>query len=173
LQLRAYSGGVQRVASLLPILVCLLACPPSLRAQEAVYVIRHAERADQSADPPLSTEGVARALRLRELLRDAGITRILTSELRRTRDTAGPLAEALHLAPASVPAADTAALAAMVSASGDSARVLVVGHSNTVPALLRSLGVTAQVAIADDEYDNLFIVVRQPAGRPVLVRLRY
>jgi hypothetical protein len=51
--------------------------------------------------------------------------------------------------------------------------VLVVGHSNTVPALLSALHVDASIEIADDDYDNLFIVVAQKEGRPVLLRLKY
>jgi hypothetical protein len=51
--------------------------------------------------------------------------------------------------------------------------VLVVGHSNTVPALLVALHVDTAVAIADSDYDNLFIVVPQKEGRPVLLRLKY
>ena len=142
-------------------------------AQEAIYVVRHAERADQSADAVLSTEGVGRAYRLRDLLHDAGITSIFTSELRRTIDTAKPLADASHVTATRVAADDPPALAAKVTGVGPRDRVLVVGHSNTVPVLLRALGVDAAINIPDDEYDNLFIVVPQKAGRPVLLRLRY
>ena len=142
-------------------------------AQEAIYVVRHAERADQSADSALSSEGVGRSYTLRDMLKDAGITRIFTSELRRTIDTAMPLAAAAHLTPQQVPAADAAALAARVSASGPRDRVLVVGHSDTVPALLRALHVDAAVTLGDSDYDNLFIVIPQKEGRPVLLRLKY
>jgi hypothetical protein len=51
--------------------------------------------------------------------------------------------------------------------------VLIVGHSNTVPELLTRLGVKDAIAIADNEYDNLFIVVRPAGGEPTLIRLRY
>ena len=51
--------------------------------------------------------------------------------------------------------------------------MLVVGHSNTVPALLKALHVDAAISIADADYDNLFIVVPQKEGRPVLLRLKY
>ena len=111
--------------------------------------------------------------RLRDMLRGAGVTRIVTSELRRTIDTAAPLAAAAHLTPQRVPAADTTALVAALNAMGARDRVLVVGHSNTVPALLRALHVDAVATIADAEYDNLFIVFPQKEGRPVLLRLKY
>ena len=119
--------------------LCLLAVPPVVSAQEAIYVVRHAERADQSADSLLSPAGIARAALLGRMLREAAITHVFTSEARRTIDTAAPLAAAMHLTPKRVPAADTAALAAQLSALGAHDRALVVGHSNTVPELLRAL----------------------------------
>jgi broad specificity phosphatase PhoE len=146
-----------------------LARPAS--AQEAIYVVRHAERADQSNDSALSTEGVGRSYKLRDMLRDAGITRIFTSPLRRTIDTAAPLAGAVHVTPQPIAAA--AALVEAIAASGPRDRVLVVGHSNTVPALLRALHVDAEITLTEDDYDNLFIVIPQKEGRPVLLRLKY
>ena len=159
----------------LPILTLftLLASARPAPAQEVIYIVRHAERADQSADSGLSTAGVGRSYKLRDMLHDADITRIFTTELRRAIDTATPLAAARHLTPLPIPADDVEALAARIASSGPRDRVLVVGHSNTVPALLRALHVDPPIAIADDDYDNLFIVVPQRDGRPVLLRLKF
>ena len=164
---------VVKPATALFLFLAMLAPARPSPAQEAIYVVRHAERADQSADSALSSEGVGRSYTLRDMLKDAGITRIFTSELRRTLETAMPLASAIHLTPQQVASADAEALAARISASGPRDRVLVVGHSNTVPALLRALHVDASITIADEDYDNLFIVVPQKDGRPVLLRLKY
>jgi broad specificity phosphatase PhoE len=152
-------------------IVILLAPARAALAQEAIYVVRHAERADQSADSALSTAGIGRSYTLRDLLRNAGVTKIFTSPLRRTIDTAAPLAAAVHVTPRVMPTAD--ALAEAIAASGPRDRVLVVGHSNTVPELLRALHVEETVAVAEDEYDNLFIVIPQKEGRPVLLRLKF
>ena len=105
------------------------------------------------------------------MLKDAGITKIFTSELRRTIETAAPLASAIHVSPQRI--ADTDVLTAKISASNARDRILVVGHSNTLPALLRALHVEPPITIADDAYDNLFIVVFPRDGRPVLLRLKY
>jgi hypothetical protein len=51
--------------------------------------------------------------------------------------------------------------------------VLVVGHSDTVPAILRLMGHPDPVTIAHAEHDNLFVVVPHAAGPPSVVRLRY
>ena len=121
-----------------------------------------------------STDGVGRAHRLRDMLRAAGVTHIFTSELRRTVETAKPLADALGLVPQRLPGTDIEALASRLAALKPHDRALVVGHSNTVPELLRALKITTSVKIDDTDYDNLFIVVpEKKSAAPVLLRLKF
>ena len=166
-------ASVKRAALVLSVLIVALAAARPARAQEAIYIVRHAERADQSTDPPLSTAGVDRSHRLRDMLRAAGVTQIFTTNLRRTIETAKPLADALGLAPQPLAGPDVGPLAARLAALGPHDRALVVGHSNTVPDLLRALKVATPIAIADAEYDNLFIVVPQNDAAPLLLRLKF
>jgi broad specificity phosphatase PhoE len=142
-------------------------------AQEAVYVVRHAERVDDEKLSLLSAEGHARAARLAGILRDAGITRIFVTEYERTAQTAAPLAERLGLTPAVVPTGEMGALLEKLRAAGPKARVLVAGHSDTVPALLKALGCAEPITIAKAEYDNLFVVVAGGTSGPACLRLRY
>jgi broad specificity phosphatase PhoE len=142
-------------------------------AQEVIYVVRHAERVDDEKLSPLSPEGHARAARLAGMLRDAGITHVFVSEYERTAQTAAPLAERLGLTPAVVRADDMGALLERLRASGPKARVVVAGHSDTVPALLKALGCAQPVTIAKAEYDNLFLVIPGDKASPLLLRLRY
>jgi phosphohistidine phosphatase SixA len=142
-------------------------------AQEVVYVVRHAERADDEKLSLLSAEGHGRAARLAGILRDAGITHIVVTEYQRTAQTAAPLAGRLGLTPAVIPADDPAALLSGLRAAGPKARVLVAGHSDTVPALLKALGCREPITIAKTEYDNLFLVIPRDNTSPVLLRLRY
>lgn len=145
--------------------------------QGVVFLVRHAERADAGmaaakmagADPELSEAGKARAASLATLLKEAKIAAIFTTEYKRTRDTAQPLAAAIGIAAAAVDSKDAATLIDRVKASPGN--VLVVGHSNTVPDIIKALGVAESVAIADDQFDNLFVVIRGP--RPALLRLHY
>ena len=142
-----------------------------------VFLVRHAERADAGmaaakmagADPELSDAGKARAAALAVLLKDAKISAIFTTEYKRTRDTAQPLAAATGVAAAAIDSKDAAGLIDKVKASAGN--VLVVGHSNTVPDIIKALGVSEPVAIPDDQFDNLFVVIR--GARPTLLRLHY
>jgi len=160
----------------LPLVLVLATAAPSF-AQRAVFVVRHAERADAgmsaTPDPRLSAAGEARAERLAALLAAAGVTAAYATEYRRTVTTVEPLARHLGLSIQQVPAKDTAALAGRIRASGPDDVVVVAGHSNTVPDILKALGVAEPVTIADDEYDNLFIVVPRGSGPPALLRLKY
>jgi phosphohistidine phosphatase SixA len=168
-----YSAGLVTRAALLLACLAALAPPAAARAQEAIYIVRHAERLDQSSDSPLSTDGVGRSYKLRDLLRDAGVTHIFTSEMRRAIDTAKPLADALRLTPQTLAGADVEGLASRIASLGGHDRALVVGHSNTVPQLLRALKVDTPVTIADADYDNLFIVVPTRESAPALLRLKF
>jgi phosphohistidine phosphatase SixA len=166
-------ASVKRAALVLLMLLVTLLCARTSLAQEAVYIVRHAERLDQSNDSPLSPEGIARANRLREMLRSAGLTHVFTSGFRRTIDTAKPAADALHLVLKPMQVATGPVVAAALAALGPHDRALVVGHSNTVPDILRALKVATPITIDDAEYDNLFIVVTQKDAPPLLLRLRF
>ena len=143
----------------------------AVAAEEVVFIVRHAEKAATGgADPDLSTAGHARAKRLRAVLRDARVARIFVTEFKRTKQTAAPLGGLLPAsATETVPAANMSSLLTKVRASGGN--VLVVGHSNTVPAVIAGLGITAPIQIAESDFDNLFVLIRKPIPR--LIRLHY
>lgn len=156
---------------------CLLLPSPVL-AQQLIYVVRHAERADGGAgagqmqaqnDPLLSKAGEARAAKLAAMLADAGVTAIYATEYRRTQDTVKPLAARLGLNVLSNPAREGDALVAKLKKDHATDVVLVAGHSNSLPALIKAFG-GGDITIRDDEYDSLFIIV--PATRTVS-RIRY
>lgn len=138
-----------------------------------IFLVRHAERADAGGpaekDPALSETGKKRAAALAQALRDVAISAIHTSEFQRTRETAAPLAASLGVKPEVVPAKESTVLVAKLAAA--TGNVLVVGHSNTVPEVIKALGITTPITLAEDAYDDLFLVVlEQP---PRLVHLHY
>jgi broad specificity phosphatase PhoE len=139
-------------------------------AEPIVVIVRHAEKeAAGGADPSLSAAGRARAEALARMLASTGITRVFTSEFKRTQQTAAPLAEALHITSNVVAGKDIAALVSQLREGQGNA--LVVGHSDTVPALLRALGIDEPITIANDNYGDLFVVAL--GQKPRLVHLRY
>jgi broad specificity phosphatase PhoE len=136
----------------------------------AVILVRHADPAAGGADPSLSPAGVHRAGVLAKMLADAGITAIFTSELRRTKETAKPLASLLNIVPVVI-ANDATAAANQIKAAGK--RVLVVGHSNTVPEFIHALAGPANVVINPIEFDRLFVLEMPAHGADSLISIRY
>lgn len=147
-------------------------------APVTLIVVRHAEKADTTRDPALSAAGEARARALAVALADAHVTGVITTPLQRTRATAAPLARALSLpmdtvgtgGGLAVHAANTVRLARERFGGGT---VLIVGHSNTVPAILAAAGAPKLPDLCDSEYDALFIVTVPVSGASSLVRTRY
>ena len=150
------------------LLVALLFAPDA-KAQTTVFIVRHAEKADSSKDPDLSEAGNARAKALASMLRDAGIARIFATEFKRTQQTAAPLAKMLGLEVKSLAANDSTKLVAALR--DETGKALVVGHTNTIPDLIKALGITTPIAIGENEYDDLFVV--QLGEKPGLIRLHY
>ncbi len=138
---------------------------PSLSA-DGVYLVRHAEKTTDKTDPALTAAGAARAEALADVLADKNITRIHSSDTRRTRDTAAPLAKRLGLDVELYDATDLPSMAAKLKISPG--RHLVVGHSNTTPQLTELLGGDGGEPIVEaTEYDRLYWV-STTEGDPVV-----
>jgi broad specificity phosphatase PhoE len=164
---------MKRIARSLVFLSLLVAPVSSAMAQRAVLLVRHAEKVDESADAALSKAGEDRAERLAAMLRESGITAILTSDRQRTIRTAAPLAALLKIEIDTEHGASGQALFDRIREKHPDGVVLVVGHSNTIPDLLKRLGSPREISMEDVGYGDLFILVPKPGGSPELFRLRY
>ncbi|MGH9350123.1 MAG: phosphoglycerate mutase family protein [Vicinamibacterales bacterium] len=163
----------------------ILLWPAAASAQQAIIIVRHAERQTGEGDDGLSDTGRLRADRLASMLRDAGVTHIFVSDRRRTLETAEPFAKAHNLSPTrmAIPAQgrgtiepsglQVRATLLAISRLPRTAVVLVVGHSNTVPMFLTRLGYGPNLTIPDAEFDNLFVVTPRATRSPSVVRLRF
>jgi broad specificity phosphatase PhoE len=128
---------------------------PGLAAAEpsAIYLVRHGEKV-AGQDPELSPRGQERARHVAAILYRAGITAIFSSKTMRTQQTAAPLAQQTGL---SVQLYDPMAPRALVEQVRKlTGAVVVVGHSNTLPELVRLFGGAPGADIADDEFDRLY-----------------
>jgi broad specificity phosphatase PhoE len=142
-------------------------------AQPTVIVVRHGQKIDNTPDAGLSPQGEARAIRLATMLAAANVRAIYTTQYKRTMLMAAPTAKQSGITSVSIPASDTAALLARIGKHAKEEVVLVVGHSNTLPEILKGLGHTTAVTVAEEDFDDLFVVAMQPSGVPSVVRLKY
>jgi broad specificity phosphatase PhoE len=149
------------------------------QATTTVIFVRHAEKTAEPADDPLlSLAGERRAAELARQLVDAdvvaGVDAVYATPYRRTVDTAKPVADALGLPITSYDAADTEKIMEQIVRKHKGKIVLVVGHSNTLPALIGNMGASKKVPVIDDnEYDNIYIVSIPWFGKTKTIRLRY
>ncbi|WP_284651768.1 phosphoglycerate mutase family protein [Flavobacterium terrisoli] len=133
-------------------------------------VLRHAEKADTTKDTNLSTEGLIRADALRETLQSVYVNAIYSTPYNRTKQTVTPLASEKKIAiteyPANKPYAE---LVNELIAAHHGQTVVIVGHSNTVPEILKVLTKNAyNVTINENQFDNIFVVILKE-GKPAEV----
>jgi broad specificity phosphatase PhoE len=158
---------MKRLASILPILFLLAAATDAV---PVVFVVRHAEKTTGGGnDPELSPAGHKRADALARILQDSQITAIFVTEFKRTQETAAPTAKETHITPTIVPSTDIAGLALKLRAMYSNA--LVVGHGNTIPDLMKALGIAIPINIPDADYTEIFVV--SLSDPPQLLRLHY
>src|SRR5205085_12256093 len=132
-------------------------------------------------DAGLSEIGKERAEKLARMLADAGVTAIYTTEVDRTKQTAAPLAKLSKLTPVIIPAKEISVLLDKLRAASDDAVILVVGHSNTIPAIKEQLlspsgGIFRRgpaTTMMDSDYDRMYIVSLNPNSKPKLLTLHY
>lgn len=120
-----------------------------------VLLLRHADR--QAAVDALTAAGTARAEVLAHVMEKSGVSAIYTSEAARTQQTAAPTASLLGITPVAVAASDVAGLVSTIRTNHSGQKVLVVGHSDTVPQIIAEFGGPA-VTIGSNEYDNLYVL---------------
>lgn len=137
------------------------ASPDTARAQ-TVIVVRHAEKASATErDPSLSDAGKARAAALDSALAGMKVTAIFVTPYKRTAETAALVAKRHGVTPVAL---DPSRIPAYAAAVADSARaregvVLIVSHSNTVPAILEALGGARIPDLCEPAFSHLFTVV--------------
>ncbi len=169
----------------------------------AIIIVRHgdidpAQKAALGNAAPLLPRGQQRAQELEFALKDAGITRIVTSSSLRTQQTAAPLAEALHLKPEiaashgkeSTPPPSPTAMAApnsnaataeattmmdyLASTSHPTDTILVVYHHTVIPPILQQFGYTESPIDEATEFDRVYVILPNAKTHTYeVLRLRY
>lgn len=130
-------------------------------------LVRHAEKAtDDPKDPVLTPAGERRAKRLALSLDLEPVVAVYATPFRRTQATAAPVARDHGLQvvtyDAATPPADFARTLRERHTAGT---VVVVGHSNTVPAIAQALCGCTIGPIAETEYGRRIRLRAHPDGR--------
>ncbi len=138
-----------------------------------VIVTRHVEKAGAPADNPgPSNVGQRRAEQLAEMFGESGVDAVFATHYLRSFATATPLAHHLGMPVHVYDAADTDVMLARINKEHRFDTVFVVGHSNTVPDIVRALSGKRVADIDEGRYGDIFLVIRPRWGRTVLIHYR-
>lgn len=126
-----------------------------------IFIVRHAEK-ESGNDPDLTAAGKIRAGDLMRTLQSEGVQKIYVSKTRRSQNTADSMRIQLHISAVQYDA-DTLCeklIAAIMENRDFGKTILIIGHSNTIPQIIRKLGVKDYPYgdLGDTEYDNLFVI---------------
>lgn len=150
----------------------------SAASTTTVFVMRHAEKLTSNPadpDPALAPAGEARALELAQFFGRApkgqGIDAIVVSEFRRTQDTVRPLANRTGVPVIRVPAEDVRGTAKRALAENRGGRVLIVGHSDTVPGIVEELSGIDVGPMSEAEYGIVYLVTIPRFSHAAVTRL--
>jgi broad specificity phosphatase PhoE len=176
----------QAVCPIVCLIVCLMALascgaataeprvdPAAAAGVKTIIVVRHAE-ADTSQpgkDPPLSADGQARALELARVLTDTPLDAVYLTHFQRNRQTAAPLPR--HAGDHPTVVDEVPAILRALRGGPWGTTSLVIGHSNTIPDLIR--GLTGRALPPDEPviFDRMWIVTLARDGTASLLRLHY
>lgn len=129
--------------------------------QLVLYVVRHAEK-DTGNNPVLSAIGKERAGALHRVLQNSPVELILVSQFKRTGMTGDSMRLYRNIETRSYKADATGDdLFNLIAAlNGKYKHILVIGHSNTVPVIVRRAGAIDYTvpALPDYAYDHLFTI---------------
>ena len=137
-----------------------------------IFLIRHFEKessdatAKQNKDPELTTQGQARAQLLASFLADQNVTTVFSTNYKRTIQTATPTAKQNGLSVTFYDPRELADFALQLQAMSTKGKgnILIVGHSNTTPQLLKLLG-GPDKPLSENDYGDLFYLTMGGASQ--------
>ena len=153
-----------------------------LNAQTTRYIIvRHAEKDTtlanaklMASDPPLNSIGETRALSLADKLKDYKINQIYSSNYKRTKATASPIAKAQNLNVAIYDPRNLDAFATQLLSSENTGKtILIVGHSNSSPKLVNLLIKQDQYKDLDESIYDTYWIVTSKNGKSKAKMMKY
>jgi broad specificity phosphatase PhoE len=128
-----------------------------------IFLSRHFEKESTGAvtktnkDPELTSQGEARARLLANFLADKNVTTVFSTNYKRTIQTAMPTVQQNGLSVTFYNPRELAGFALQLQAMSTKGKgnILVVGHSNTTPQLLKLLG-GPDKSLSENDYGDLF-----------------
>jgi 2,3-bisphosphoglycerate-dependent phosphoglycerate mutase len=140
-----------------------------------IYLIRHAEKDTAKNDPYLNKTGLDRAAKLTQIMRQTFLDGVYTTYSNRTVQTIDSITQYKGLSMQIYSNESLKARFSEVKTSPELNRVLVVGHSNNIPAIANYLSESKYFTKIIDEkvFDNFYIVTRYRGGSSKVWEFKY
>lgn len=128
---------------------------------QTFYIVRHAEKENESESSGLSREGIERGMALEKYMADKKLDTVFTSEKRRAVLTG--LSVSLPQSLPQVTLEQSPALklenfiARLKNISGNK-NILIVGHTNTIPSIIQSICGRQIMAIPETDYGFIYTI---------------
>ena len=138
-------------------------------------LVRHAEKADESEDPELSTEGVERSDLLARMLSEVEFDAVYSTPYIRTTETVLRIADQNQIEINEYESDDPESLAGALIEMHKSEFVLIAGHSNTLPQLANALLGRMEFSenLDESDYENILIVTITSGGAANLLHMKF
>jgi broad specificity phosphatase PhoE len=142
-----------------------------------VVLVRHAEAGESaSGDPDLTAAGEKRVAGLGglldDVLSDRKVDYLYAADTRRAQQTAAPIANEFKLPINVLASSDWSGLATRIKREHRGKTVVVVGYATTLPGVVSQLS-GHDIAMRDDEFDAIHVVIVPSPGETRVLRLRY
>ncbi|MFC3195855.1 winged helix-turn-helix domain-containing protein [Marinicella sediminis] len=144
--------------------------PKSNTEVTQIYILRHAEKVDDSADPDLSAAGIERAKYWKKVLQHTEFDQVFTTDFKRNIQTAELIADESSVKPELYHPMSFEVLKFLQLIQGQ--KVLIIGHSNTIPDMVnRLINDTRFPPMSHENYNILYVVTLDKNGAASTVKL--
>lgn len=144
--------------------------------ERTYYLIRHAEKDSlPKGNPYLTEQGKARSTNLAKLFKQSRIDEVYSTMTNRTFYTVDSLARMKGISTKIYTPKNFKETVAVIDSIGEATKILVVGHSNTLPVIANYLSDSKHYnqQIAEDQYDDFVVVHQLSDGSRKLLTLKY
>lgn len=145
-----------------------------IESSATIFIVaRHAEKEENGNNPALTPKGQMRARLIPQILAAEGLDFIFSTSFRRTMETAFPSQKAFGI-PIQI-YNQTVALTTMLQTKQEfvDKKILIIGHSNTVPEIITQLGGPNNIDIGHEDYSNLFFIHYQENQKTNFLHLKF
>jgi broad specificity phosphatase PhoE len=147
------------------------------KAATRVYIVRHAEKMTndpKEKDPLLTEKGTERAEALSQTLKKKKIDAVYSTGYKRTKATAEPTANYRGIGIQQYDSRSLKEAIPTIIEKNNGKTILIVGHSNTILETVEAAGgVKPFATVADEDYNNLFLVTIKSNGTVKVKAMKY